>query len=62
MVGIVTFTAALTTGRASVVVPISALYPVVTIGLGIAFFSEGVTPTQASGIGLALVAIVLMSR
>lgn len=62
MVGIVTFTAALTTCRASVVVPISALYPVVTIGLGIAFLSEGVTPTQASGIGLALVAIVLMSR
>ena len=62
MVGIVTFSAALSTGRATIVVPLSALYPVITIALGVVFLSEGVSVTQASGIGLALVAIVLMSR
>ena len=63
MVGIVTFTAALAAGgRASVVVPLSALYPVVAIGLGVLLLSESVSLTQGFGIGLALVAIVLMSR
>ena len=63
MVGIVTFTAALASGgRASIVVPLSALYPVVTIALGMLLLSESLSLTQASGVGLALVAIVLMSR
>ena len=63
MIGIFTFSAALGGGgRASIVVPMSALYPVVTIALGIIFLSEGLSVTQASGVGLALVAIVLMSR
>jgi transporter family protein len=63
MVGIITFNAALGGGgRASIVVPLSALYPIVTIGLGMLFLSEHLTATQASGAGLAMVAIVLMSR
>jgi transporter family protein len=62
MVGIVTFTTALSGGRASIVVPLSALYPVVTIALGIIFLSEALSLSQASGVGLALIAIVLMSR
>lgn len=52
MVGIVTFTAALASGgRASIVVPLSALYPVVTIALGILFLSETLSSRkrQASG-------------
>ena len=63
MIGIITFTAALGGGgKASIVVPITALYPIVAIALGMVFLSESVSPTQAGGVGLALVAIVLMSR
>lgn len=63
MIGIITFTAALESGgKASLVVPITALYPVVAIALGVTFLSESVSPIQASGIGLALAGIVLMSR
>ena len=63
MIGIVAFNAALAIGgKASIVVPITALYPIATIALGVTFLSESVSLTQASGIGLALVGIVLMSR
>ncbi len=63
MIGIIAFTGALANGgKASIVVPITALYPIVAIALGVTFLSESVSPTQASGIGLALVGIVLMSR
>jgi transporter family protein len=63
MIGIIAFTAALGNGgKASIVVPITALYPVVAIALGVTFLSESVSPTQASGIALALAGIVLMSR
>ncbi|MEE8518008.1 MAG: EamA family transporter [Dehalococcoidia bacterium] len=63
MIGIIAFTAALASGgKASIVVPITALYPIVAIALGMVFLSESVSPTQASGVGLALVGIVLMSR
>ncbi|MBW2543699.1 MAG: EamA family transporter [Deltaproteobacteria bacterium] len=63
MLGLIAVSAALAGGgKASIVVPITALYPVVAIALGVTFLSESVSPTQASGIGLALVGIVLMSR
>jgi transporter family protein len=63
MIGIMTFTGALEYGgKASIVVPITALYPLVAIALGVTFLSESVSVTQASGIGLALAGIVLMSR
>jgi transporter family protein len=63
MIGIIAFTGALGNGgKASIVVPITALYPIVAIALGVTFLSESVSPTQASGIGLALAGIVLMSR
>jgi transporter family protein len=63
MIGLIAVTAALAGGgKASIVVPITALYPIVAIALGVTFLSESVSPTQASGIGLALVGIVLMSK
>jgi len=63
MIGIVAFNAALGSGgKASIVVPITALYPLATIALGVTFLSESVSLTQASGVGLALMGIVLMSR
>jgi transporter family protein len=63
MLGIIAAAAALGSGgKASIVVPITALYPIVAIALGVTFLSESVSLAQASGIGLALAGIVLMSR
>jgi len=63
MIGLIAAAAAMGNGgKASIVVPITALYPVVAIALGATLLSESVSLSQASGIGLALVGIVLMSR
>jgi uncharacterized membrane protein len=57
LLGIITFVWALGSGgKASVVVPMTALYPVVTI------LREQVTPVHGLGIGLALMPVVLLSR
>jgi transporter family protein len=60
-VGFLTFFAALDTGKASTVVTLSALYPLVTILLSIAFLHEALTARQGVGIALALVASVLLA-
>ena len=49
-------------GKASVVTPLGGLYPVVGIPLAILFFREVVSGRQWTGIALALVAAVAMSR
>jgi transporter family protein len=46
---------------ASVAVPFTALYPLLTIVLAITFLGERLTRTQALGISLALTAAVLLS-
>ena len=46
---------------ASVVIPISALYPVVTAIVAYFFLQEAITPTRLAGIALAVVAIWLLS-
>jgi transporter family protein len=60
-VGFLTFFAALEQGKASTVVTLSALYPVVTILLSIAFLHEKLTMRQVTGIVFALVASVLLA-
>jgi bacterial/archaeal transporter family protein len=60
-VGFLTFFAALDQGKASTVVTLSALYPVVTILLSIAFLHERLTVRQGAGIVFALVASVLLA-
>ena len=60
-VGFLTFFAALEHGRTSTVVTLSALYPLVTILLSIAFLHERLTPRQGAGIVLALIASVLLA-
>ncbi len=60
-IGFLTFFAALDGGQASTVVVLSALYPVVTIALSIAFLHERLTMRQGLGIVLALIASVLLS-
>ncbi len=61
-IGFLTFFAALEQGNASTVVTLSALYPVVTILLSIAFLHEKLTMRQMTGIALALAASVLLAE
>ena len=61
-VGFLTFFAALEGGKASTVITLSALYPLVTIILSIAFLHEKLSVRQVVGIAFALVASVLLAE
>lgn len=60
--GAISFFLALQHGRASLVVPLSALYPAVTILLSLIFLNERPSLTQTLGIVLALVASLLLGK
>jgi bacterial/archaeal transporter family protein len=60
-IGFLTFFAALESGKASTVVTLSALYPVVTILLSVIFLHEKISLKETVGIGFALVASVLLA-
>jgi transporter family protein len=60
-VGSIFFYLALKNGQASLVVPLTALYPLVTVGLGFWFLKEELSPLNLVGIGLALIAGFLLS-
>ena len=49
------------TGSVSIVVPLTALYPVVTVVLSFLILSERISPLKGLGLALALAAIVLLS-
>ena len=49
-------------GKASIVIPLCYLYPLVTIFLALILLHERVTRTEIAGIVLALVAAILLSR
>lgn len=49
-------------GKASIVIPLCYLYPLVTIFLALIVLHERVTRTEIAGIVLALVAAILLSR
>lgn len=49
-------------GKASIVIPLCYLYPLVTIALALAFLHERISRVEAVGIGLALLAAILLSR
>ncbi|PYV00771.1 MAG: hypothetical protein DMG26_14875 [Acidobacteria bacterium] len=49
-------------GKASIVVPLCYLFPVVTVVLAMTFLHESLTRTQAIGIALALLAATLLSQ
>ena len=60
MAGIVLFVFALShRGKASIVVPMTGMYPVVTIALSVAILKEQITPTTGMGIIFALIAFFL---
>jgi uncharacterized membrane protein len=47
---------------AGIVAALTSLYPAITLALGYFFLKEQVSPVQLLGIGLALVAMFLISR
>src|SRR5439155_6549547 len=55
------FLAYRTGGKASVVTPLAALYPIVTVALAVPLFKERVSAREAIGIALALAAAVALS-
>lgn len=57
----VPFVLALSKGKASVVVTVTALYPLVTLLLAFLFLHEAVTVRQGMGMLLALLAVILMN-
>jgi transporter family protein len=60
-VGSFVYLVAVSRGPLSLVAPITALYPMFAILLGLIFLGETITARQAVGIGLSLVAIYLIS-
>ena len=61
-VGLLFFFKALAAGEATVVVPLTALYPLVTVVLSWALLQESLTPRHLAGIALALAAVWLLSK
>ncbi len=55
------FYLALSRGEASIVVPLTAMYPAVTVVLSLLFLNEKLTLTQTIGVGLAVLAAILLS-
>jgi len=48
-------------GKASVVISLVALYPLLTVAFAVTFLHERMTAMQAAGIALAIVAAILLS-
>jgi len=48
-------------GKASIVVPFTALYPLVTVSLAPLLLDEAITLSQGAGVACALIAVVLLS-
>ena len=60
-IGSIFFYLALKEGKTSVVVPLTALYPLVTVALSVLFLKEEISGVKIVGIILALVASLLLS-
>jgi len=56
------FLLALQRGKASVIVPFTSLYPLVTLTLSVLFLRERPSPANLLGIALAVAAVILLSR
>jgi transporter family protein len=60
-IAIVAFYSAIQGGKAVVVVPLTALYPVITVLLSFLVLSERISPIKGVGVILSLIAIFLLS-
>ena len=55
------FTALESGGKASVVISLISLYPLVTVAIAVSVLHEQITPSQAVGVGTAIIAAILLS-
>ena len=60
-VGYIFFIKSLEHGKASIVIPLTALYPAITVILAFLVLHEKLTITQVLGIALAIIAVILLS-
>jgi transporter family protein len=60
--GLLFFFKGLAEGEAAVVVPLTALYPLVTVILSWAVLQESLTPRHLAGVALAMTAVWLLSK
>jgi transporter family protein len=60
-IGLTTFYLALEQGKASVVIPLIGLYPIVAAVLSVAVLGESLSAMQIAGVALAVVAIALLA-
>ncbi len=58
---VVAFYSAMGYGKAMIVVPLTALYPIITIIVSYLVLSEKIKPLQGVGVVLAIAAILLIS-
>jgi transporter family protein len=61
LLGAYFYLVAMTTGKVSVIVTLTALYPVITIGLACLFLKEPITVKEGIGMVLAVAAIVMLT-
>jgi transporter family protein len=59
--GLLAYYAAMEAGKASVVGPVTSLYPLVTVVLALALLKESLNAVQRLGVGLAISSIVILS-
>jgi len=60
-IGTLALFAAMRRGKASIVTPLAALYPLVTVILAVAFLNEHLNLTKIAGIAIALIAAMALS-
>lgn len=59
--GLLFFMLAIRSGKVSIITPLTALYPVVTIALACIFFREKLNFVQMTGMALAVLSVILIS-
>jgi transporter family protein len=59
--GLLAYYAAMEGGKASIVGPVTSLYPLVTVILAVALLKERLNRVQLMGIGLAITSILILS-
>jgi uncharacterized membrane protein len=60
-IAVVAFYSAMNSGKVSIVVPLTALSPIVTVVLSYLILSERISPIKGIGVALAMISILLLS-
>jgi transporter family protein len=59
--GLLAYDAAMSKGKASIIGPLTAMFPLVTVALAVVVLHERINHVQAAGVVLALLAIFLLA-